>query len=453
MASAAPLTLLVLLLAAAAVLWLAWRVLEPTPEKRLVIATGPEQGAYEDFGKRYRPWLQAQGITVELRATQGSGENLALLRDPRSGVHAAFVQGGTVLPAAEGAPNGAVESLGSMALEPLWLFYRSNSLRKPGRGDAPAVPVRLAELAGLRIDIGPEGGGSATLFKKLWAEHGLPPEALQRRGSSTVHGVLDLVQGRVDALALVSAADAPMVQYLLRTPGVQLFDFVQAEAYTRRFPALRALKLPRGVIDLAADLPPRDLQLVAATASLAARADLHPALVQLLLQAAQQAHGEAGWFQRSGEFPQPAADELPLAAEAERHYRQGPPWLQRYLPFWLANLVDRLWIVVLPLLAALLPLSRIVPPLVTLRLRSRVYRWYADLRAIERALDKPDAELAGLLQRIEALDAQTEQIGIPLSFTNELYDLRGHVHMVRKRIQLRQAAGADTLTTPPGAPS
>lgn len=441
-----------LLLAAAAVLWLAWHVLEPTPVKRLVIATGPEQGAYEDFGKRYRPWLQAQGITVELRATQGSGENLALLRDKRSGVHAAFVQGGTVLPAAEGAPNDAVESLGSMALEPLWLFYRSDSLRKPGRGSAVAPPLRLADLAGLRIDIGPEGGGSAALFKTLWAEHGLPPEALQRRGSSTVHGVLDLVQGRVDALALVSAADAPMVQYLLRTPGVQLFDFVQAEAYTRRFPALRALKLPRGVIDLAADLPPRDLQLVATTATLAARADLHPALAQLLLQAAQHAHGEAGWFQRSGEFPQAAADELPLAAEAERHYRQGPPWLQRYLPFWLANLVDRLWIVVLPLLAALLPLSRIVPPLVTLRLRSRVYRWYADLRAIERALDKPDAELAGLLQRIEALDAQTEQIGIPLSFTNELYDLRGHVHMVRKRIQLRLAASAGTPTTPPGAP-
>jgi TRAP-type uncharacterized transport system substrate-binding protein len=444
----------VLLLAAAAVLWLAWRVVQPTPEKRLVIATGPEQGAYDDFAKRYRPWLQAQGIAVELRATQGSGENLALLRDRRSGVHAAFVQGGAVGPAPEGAPNDPVESLGSMAQEPLWLFYRTDSLRKLRRGAADP-PVQLAQLAGWRIDVGPEGGGSAALFRRLWAEHGLPAEALQRDSRATVHGVLDLVQGRVDALALVSAADAPLVQYLLRTPGVQLFDFVQAEAYARRFPALRALKLPRGVVDLAADLPPRDVQLVAATASLAARADLHPALVQLLLQAARQAHGEAGWFQRSGEFPQAAADELPLAADAERYYRQGPPWLQRYLPFWLANLVDRMWIVVLPLLAALLPLSRIVPPLVTLRLRSRVYRWYADLRAIERALERPGADLADLRRQIEQLDTQTEQIGVPLSFTNELYDLRGHVHMVRKRIQLRQAAGdgaSGIMNTPPGAP-
>ncbi len=447
---------MVLLLAAAAVLWLAWRLVQPTPDKRLVIATGPEQGAYDDFARRYRPWLQAQGITVELRPTQGSGENLALLRDRRSGVHAAFVQGGAVAPAPEGAPNDPVESLGSMALEPLWLFYRRDSLRQLRRGaTADTVPVQLAQLAPWRIDVGPEGGGSAALFRRLWAEQGLPAESLRSGNSTTVNGVLDLVQGRVDALALVSAADAPLVQYLLRTPGVQLFDFVQAEAYARRFPALRALKLPRGVVDLAADLPPRDVQLVAATASLAARADLHPALVQLLLQAARQAHGEPGWFQRSGEFPQPVADELPLALEAERYHRQGPPWLQRYLPFWLANLVDRMWIVVLPLLAALLPLSRIVPPLVTLRLRSRVYRWYADLRAIERSLERPDADLAGLRRQIEALDAQTEQIGVPLSFTNELYDLRGHVHMVRKRIQLRQAAAGGAsgiMDTPTGAP-
>jgi len=268
---------------------------------------------------------------------------------------------------------------------------------------------------------------------------------------AAVNRVVALVLGQVDALALVSAPDAPLLQYLLATPGVRLFDFAQAEAYARRFPFLRPLVLPRGVIDLAADQPPQDLRLVAASTQLVAQADLHPALVQLLLQAAQQAHGEAGWFHRAGEFPNAQVVGLSLAAEAARYHRSGPPWLQRYLPFWLANFGDRMWIVLLPLLAALVPLSRIVPPLVTLRLRSRVYRWYAHLRAVEQALEQPDPDLVQLRAELEHIDAQTEHIGLPLSFTNELYDLRAHIHLVRKRLLARAAGGAGP-TGQPAAP-
>jgi len=436
--SAGPLAQLALLAVAALVLWVAWQVLEPTPDKRLVIATGPEQGAYDDFARRYRPLLQAQGVTLELRATEGSGENLALLRDAAAGVHAAFVQGGAVPPEAAGSEGAPVLSLGSVAIEPLWIFYREDSARRLSAG---VPPEKLAQLAGWRIDTGPPGGGSGPLFWQLAQAGGLPPPAQAGGAASTVSGVLELVQGRVDALALVSAAEAPLVQYLLHTPGVQPMGLAQAEAHARRFPFLRALTLPRGTVDLAADQPPQDLPLVATTATLAVRADLHPALVQLLLQTARQVHGQPGWFQRGGDFPQPSADELPLAPAAERYYRHGTPWLQQYLPFWLANFVDRMWIVLLPLLAALLPLSRILPPLVTLRLRSRVYRWYAHLRAIERALEEPGADFAALRIRLERLDAQTENIGVPLSFTNELYDLRGHIHLVRKRL-LARAAGA-----------
>ena len=441
--SAGPLVQAALLLAAGLVLWLAWTVLQPTPEKRLVIATGPEQGAYDDFARRYRPLLEAQGIAVELRATQGSSDNLALLRQPGSGVHAAFVQGGALATGTEGAApaeaNGGetgVWSLGSVAVEPLWLFYREDSLQRLAAGQPPQ---KLSQLAGWRIGTGPPGGGTGRLFAQLAEASGLAAPPPQADTGDAVSGVLHLVQGRVDALALVSAAEAPLVQYLLHTPGVQLMGLAQTEAYARRFAFLRALELPRGTVDLAADLPSQDLPLPATTATLAIRADLHPALVQLLLQTARQVHGGPGWFQRAGDFPQPSADELPLAPAAERYYRHGPPWLQQYLPFWLANFIDRMWIVLLPLLAALLPLSRILPPLVTLRLRSRVYRWYAHLRAIERELETPGADLAALRVRLEALDAQTENIGVPLSFTNELYDLRGHIHLVRKRLQARAA--------------
>jgi hypothetical protein len=167
------------------------------------------------------------------------------------------------------------------------------------------------------------------------------------------------------------------------------------------------------------------------------RSDLHPALMQLLLQAARDAHGGAGWFSRPGEFPNAGVAEWPLATEAERYYRSGPPWLQRYLPFWLANFIDRMWIVLLPLIAVLLPLSRVLPPLVELRLRSRVFRWYANLRALEQALEKPGADIASLRAELDRLDAQTERIGVPLAYANELYDLRGHIHLVRRRLLAR----------------
>ncbi len=189
-----------------------------------------------------------------------------------------------------------------------------------------------------------------------------------------------LLDGSTDALMLVSAPESLMVQMLLQTPGVKLFDFAQAEAYSRRFPFMSPVVLPRGVVDLARDMPPADVRLVAPTAALVARAGTHPALVQLFVQAAAQVHGGAGWFQRKGDFPNTRDTERPLADEAQRYYAEGVPLLQRYLPFWLANLIDRMWPVLVSLLAILLPLSRALPPLYEFRIRSRIFRWYAQLR-------------------------------------------------------------------------
>lgn len=431
LAAAGPLLAGGLLLALLATVWLAWRLLDPTPAKRIVIATGPEQGAYQEFARRYQPLLQAQGLTVELRASQGSRQNLQWLRDPTSGVQAAFVQSGVDdVPEGDEAP---LRSLGSVAPEPLWLFYRPARLPR----GAPA-PTRLSELEGWRIHTGPAGGGTGTLLRRLTAANGLTTPPVPADEREAVHAVVELVQGRIDALAMVSAADAPLVQYLLRTPGVALFDFAQSEAYARRFAFLTPQRLPRGVVDLASDQPPADVRLVAATASLVVRADLHPALQQLLVQTAGAVHTGGGWFARPGEYPNAESSEFPLADEAARHYRSGPPWLQRHLPFWLANVVDRMWVVLLPLLAVLLPLARVLPPLITLRLRSRVYRWYAHLRALEAQIERADADLPALSQQLEQLDRQTEKIGVPLAYAHELYDLRAHIHGVRKRLaQLR----------------
>ena len=426
-------------LAAAALLaaWAAYRWLDPTPERRIVMATGPAQGAYEAFAKRYEPRLRAHGVEIELRATEGSADNLRLLRDPDSGVQVAFVQGGVDEAESAGEADGqGLVSLGRVAHEPLWIFYREDAAARR----TPHGLQRVAQLAGWRLESGPPGGGTEPLLRRVLLANGLSPEALTIGRQPTVLGIVELIEGRADALAMVSAADAPLVQYLLRTPGLRLLPFEQAEAYARRFPFMQPLVLPRGVVDLARDEPARDVELIATSASLVARDDLHPALMQLLVQAARDAHGSAGWLHGPGEFPQAVSAEWPLAEEAERYARGGPPWLQRYLPFWLAHFVERMWIVLLPLLAALLPLSRVLPPLLEMRLRSRVYRWYANLRELEQAIERPAAEFGRLHAELDRLDEQTGRIGLPLAYAHELYDLRAHIQLVRKRLLARAAA-------------
>jgi hypothetical protein len=233
---------------------------------------------------------------------------------------------------------------------------------------------------------------------------------------------------------------------LLQTPGIKLFDFAQAEAYTRRFPYLSHVILPRGIVDLGRDLPPKDYHLIAPTATLVARQDLHPALVDLFVQSAIDIHGGAGWFRKKGEFPTASYTEIPVSPTAQKMYKEGSPLLQRYLPFWLANFFDRMWVVVVALGALILPLSRIIPPLYVWKVRSRVYRWYGQLRSIEQAIeDVPGEQQAEVypqqLKRLNDLEARVNQISIPLSFAEELYGLRSHINFVRKKVMWLMRSG------------
>jgi TRAP-type uncharacterized transport system substrate-binding protein len=445
-----------------ALLALAYLVLQPQPPKRVVLATGIPQGAYAEFGGRYKSLLARHGITVELRPTQGAAENLALLRDPRSGVDLAFVQGGTDPAGGDAATRDAeagveLVSLGSLFHEPVWLFYRESSaqrlVRSPTitsltqlRGTAPPGPgkpspppegakdSRERPVESLwKLNIGAPGSGVPPLMQLLMEANRLEPNAIQLSRQPTTPAVVDLLEDRIDALVLASAPESPMVQMLLQTPGIRLLDFAQSEAYARRFPFMSPVVLPRGVIDLARDQPPADVRLVAPTATLVARDSLHPALAQLFVQAAMQVHGGAGWFQRKGEFPNTANNERPIAPEALRIYRNGVPWLQRYLPFWLANLADRMWVVLLAIGAVLIPLTRIVPPLYEFRIRSRVFRWYGQLRAVEQARDRRPRE--ELLAELDDIDRRVSQVTVPLSYADELYALRSHIQAMRLRLQ------------------
>ncbi|MGV3570235.1 MAG: TAXI family TRAP transporter solute-binding subunit [Ramlibacter sp.] len=418
--SAGPVALLAVALLVLAYLWL-----DPNPPKRVTLATGPAQSAYDEFGKRYRQRLAAYGIDVVLLPSEGSSANLQLLRSGRADL--GFVQGGSGDRAAN--EESGVLSLGSLFVEPVWLFYREEAARAlPG-----GTIAGLAQLQSLRLNVGTTGSGVPHLMDKLFEANKVDPATLQLSRLEQTPATVAFLAGELDAIVFASAPESLMVQMLLMTPGVRLMDFGQSEAYSRRFPFLTPVVLPRGVVDLAGDRPAQDVRLVATTTALLTREGTHPALLQLFAQAARELHGPAGWFNRAGSFPTIEHSEYPVSPEAERAIRSGRPFLQRWLPFWLANLVERMWLVLGIILAVLLPLSRIVPPLYQFRIRSRVFRWYAQLRDIENRLHEEPGRGAELARELDALDEKVGRISVPLAYADELYALRNNISVVRRK--------------------
>jgi TRAP transporter TAXI family solute receptor len=417
---------------AVTLLVLAYWWLDPNPPKRVVLATGPAQSAYEAFGKRYAKILAKDRIDVVLLPSEGSAANLQLLREGKADL--GFVQGGTS--EADIGADGQLESLGSLFLEPVWLFYREEAARKVAAAGAGAEATlsALTQLQGLRVNVGTPGSGVPNLMTKLLESNRIESSSLKISQLEQTPATMALLAGELDAIVFASAPESLMVQMLLQTPGVKLMDFAQSEAYSRRFAFLSPAVLPRGVVDLAANIPPQDVRLVAPTTTLLTRTSTHPALLQLFALAGNEIHGSAGWFKRTREYPNVKNNELPVAKEAERSIQAGAPLLQRYLPFWVANLVERMWLVMGIIIAILLPLSRIVPPLYQFRVRSRIFRWYGQLRNIEnRAEDAQDT--APLLEELNQMESHAEKISVPLSYTDELYALRNNIQLVRKKLQ------------------
>ena len=426
--TAGPFVLLALVLLAGA-----YFVLQPNPPRRVVLATGPEQSDYAEFGKRYALALKKHHIEVVLRASDGSSANRRLLRNAKENVDFGFVRGGSseaIRSEEEKGTGLPLAALGSLFFEPIWLFYRAEAAKK-----LPAEKLeRLDQLRGWRVNTGGRGAGTTNLFAKLLNANAVEPKELTLSRHDPTQAAIALFNNEIDAVLLVSAPESPILQMLLRTPGINLFEFTQAEAYARRFGYLSAVSLPRGIADLSRDIPPRNLALIAPTTMLVARADTHPALLQLFVQAAHDVHGEAGWFTGAAQFPSKEGVELALAAEAERYYKNGKPVLQRYLPFWLANLIDRMWVALISIIAILIPLGRVVPPLYNFRIRSRIFRWYRQLRQIEESVSKTTEPKDGLLEELNRLDAKAERVSVPLSYTEELYSLRSHIALVRERL-------------------
>ncbi len=359
-------------------------------------------------------------MELKLVATAGSVENLSLLHDPRSGVNIALVQGGSV-----GKATTGLDSLGTLFYEPLWVFHRGAL-----EGET------LAALRGRKVSIGPIGSGSHALLLQLLKRNDLDREIGELLALAPHEAAAKLLAGEIDVAAMLSSWDAPVVQELITDERVMLFNLPRADAYVALYPFLSKTIVPRGVGDLAKDLPPADVTVFAAQASLVVQRDLHPAIQYLLLSTAAQLHSGAGMFHRAGRFPAPQGIELPLSSEAVHFYKSGQPFLQNNLPFWMASLVGRLLVLLIPIVAVLYPIMRLLPAVYGWAMRRKIARLYGELRFLddEITVAGPQADAVALTSRLDHLERQANQLRMPIAYESMMFLLRNHIGVVRNRL-------------------
>lgn len=422
-------TLLPILAVLVAIGWLAHQFVQPAPPRKIVMTSGAQGGAYERFALQYRELLAREGIQIEIRPSTGSVDNLQRLKDDASGVSVGFVQGGIARPA----DGSNLMSLASLYYEPLWVFYR-NGAQHDG----------LRSFRGKKIAIGPQDSGTRALALQVLKLAGLDATNTTFLELDTAAAADALVKGGIDLAMIIGAPESPAVGKMVHLRTVQLMNLNHAEAYTRFLPFLSHVVLPAGSIDLADELPPRDVHLITPTANLVVRDDLHPALVSLLLQAATAIHGGASTLYKAGDFPSSKYLDIPQSLDAQRYIKQGPPFLQRHLPFWMAVLLDRLFVMLIPVLVVLVPLIKLAPFAYAWRIKSRIYRWYGKLKVLEADMESAHQapDIKALQERLHAIEQNVIHIPTPLAYTDYLYHLRSHINLVRTKLATMAEAAA-----------
>ncbi len=411
--------LLAATLCVAGLVWLGMAYLIPAPPTQIEIGTSPTGEHYHNLGTRYQGILAAAEMKVELRVTNGAKENLGLLNDPNSGIQIAFMQGGI----SSGTLAPDLMSLGRIDHQIFWLFY-----------PAGETLTDLAQLRGKRIGLGAEGSGDRAVCEKILAVAGITYDNTTLVTVAPENVINNLDGGAIDAVFRNFSPESPVLDALLRGPQYRLMSFSEAEALTRIFPYLVRLVLPRGAIDLARKMPGSDTALVATTNVLLARKDIHPAVVDLLAQTALQAHSTPGLFRKVGEFPTETDPEYAIAQGARDFYRNGPSFLNRYLPFWMTNYAQRFLAVLVAVIAIVVPVFNYAPKLFLWLIRDRVRRLYRRLRMVDKALlSEVDST------RVQALHAELENIGraaniVPMHSSDLFFELRAHIDRTRRHL-------------------
>lgn len=397
-----------------------YQFVQPAPPKSIVLATGQDGGAYEYYGEQFAAYLETQGIEVELLETAGSVENLELL-EGAEGIDLGFVQGGL----ADVMPTDNVMALGSLYLEPVWFFV-----------GAGVEISSIEDLVGKRLAVGAEGSGTRAVVLSVLNAHGINSESAEFLDTASVELGKGFEDKTIDAAFLISGPESDIVAGLLNQPGIKLQSLHRAAAYARRYSYVSRVVLPQGVLDLQSDLPSSNIETVALTAMLAANSELHPALVDLLLIAAADIFGNHSLLSDAGEFPTSRYIDLSLSEDAERYFKNGPPFLMRYLPFWAATLVDRLWIMLIPVIGLAIPLIKLLPPAYRWRIRKRLLSLYTELEFIDPLVHPiaDDADRAARIERLNELDAGSIIGSVPKTYTDDIYKLRRDIDLVRRRL-------------------
>jgi hypothetical protein len=406
----------------------------------LTIASGPDGSNFKRTAEQYQKILAKEGVTLKILPTEGSRDNLGKLADPKSGVDVGFVLGGE----ANSTQAEKLMSLGSVSYQPLMIFYRGQPKRL------------LSEFKGQRLDIGADGSGANNLARTLLTANGI------KDGDSTTYidtanddTVRALNEGRIDAFfAMSDSTPNTLLRQLLRTPDVHLFNFIQADGYARRFTYLNKLLMPKGALDFGENIPPEDVQLIGPTVELVARDSLHPALSDVLLEAAREVHGKPGLYKKRGEFPAPLEHEFRVSPDATRYYASGKSFLYRTFPFWIASLIARIVAVLVPVILVLIPAIRIVPALYRWRMTSRIYRWYGALQRLEREALAPEVNAERrqqLVQRLEHIEKAVVRIVVPPAFGDLFYGLRGHIASVRESLLAEPSLATMPAVDAPGS--
>jgi TRAP-type uncharacterized transport system substrate-binding protein len=424
---------LALVIGAGAVL--ALKVMRPAPPDRIRFISGPPGSLFRTNAEKYKKHIEGHGVKVEIVESQGSLENLKQLVDPKSPIDVGFVQGGLH----EGVDISGLVSLGTMFPLPLLVYERM-----------PETADRLTDLKGKRLAIGPEGSGTRALALTLLKDSRML-DAVTVSPASGEEAARLMAAGEIDAAFLMGdTATHDIMKKLRAVPGVHIMTFRHADAYARVYEYLDKLTLPEGAMDFADNHPGQTLHLVSTPAELIARTDLHPALSDLLIAAAKEIHGASGMFRDAGEYPKQIEHEIPMSEDAERYYKSGGQFLYRRLPFWLASLIDRVLVVLLPLLVVVVPATRVAPQLYRWRVRSRIYRWYGALMAIDREVMSsartPEMQ-ERIGQRLDEIEQAVNDLRTPPSFADQLYVLREHVGLVRGRLKNSATASAPSDTS------
>lgn len=400
-------------------LLVAFLFMAPAPPKKLVIAGGAAGGAYAATAESYARALREQGIEVDVLNTAGSVDNLAKIKARQADI--GIIQTGLT---ADFGSDG-VRSLGAVFYEPLWVFHRA------------AAPIEeLQDIAGRRVAIGPEGSGVRALATLLLGEAGVTPDKYTASPLAGQAAAVALKADEIDVALVVSGPTTDWIADLIADRDIALLFMREAHALARRHPYLDEVTLYRGVVDLAAILPKDDITLIAPAAQIAVREDLHPAIQSLLIEAAFREHAAGSLLSDPGRFPTSELSDIAISDEAERYYKNGPSFLRRIFPYSIANFFERAWVLAIPLITLLIPLIRAAPPLYRWRIRRKIYVWYNNLRELEaagRAAETPE-DRTEVRAKLADLQAETGNVEVPVSYTDDLYRLRAHIQFVAELV-------------------